>query len=224
MTMERETTVRQPKNPPASSCLRMCALVPMLFVWLFFSVAGSCGWPDDKAAAPTDPDGLFALRTDWGDTDLAYIVDSLDRAEPLKEDPSLEQAYLEARMCLDFPVPHPSPELLPEAIDLLSSVIAVFPDFAPAYMNRGIAYTRTGDLETAMADFASAIELRPGYGLAYVNRAITRVKGGDLDEALADMDRAVAIEPHFARLYRNRAVVHVLMAQRDMEEYTTLAY
>ncbi len=43
---------------------------------------------------------------------------------------------------------------------------------ATAHLNRGAAYARKGQLDTASADFISAIAFNPDYGAAYFNRGL----------------------------------------------------
>jgi tetratricopeptide (TPR) repeat protein len=55
----------------------------------------------------------------------------------------------------------------------------------PAYVNRGLAYQQSGDLEKALADYDKAIELYPKFAFAYYSR-------GKVYEALGQVDMAVA--------------------------------
>ena len=53
----------------------------------------------------------------------------------------------------------------------LDRAIELDPGYHPAYGNRGLAHSRTGEPRLALADFGKAIEISPDYGLAYSNRA-----------------------------------------------------
>ena len=57
---------------------------------------------------------------------------------------------------------------------------------AGAFLNRGIAYQRKGELDRALADFNKSIQYDPVYGLAYLNRAFLHLRQGELDLAEAD--------------------------------------
>ena len=65
------------------------------------------------------------------------------------------------------------------------------------YVNRGIAYTVAGYLDSAIKDFNRAIALNPKNASAYYNRAIARTgkDGAGTDAAFADLESALSINP-----------------------------
>ena len=71
--------------------------------------------------------------------------------------------------------------------------IALNPQYATAYNNRGVAYYQKGDLDRAMADFDQAIALNPQYAMAYYDRGFTYVKLGEQEQAIADLERALEL-------------------------------
>jgi len=95
-----------------------------------------------------------------------------------------------------------------QAIADYDQAIALKPDYALAYYNRGIAYRQKGDLDHAIADYDRAIALEPDYTDAYVSRGIAYRQKGDLDHAIADYDQAIALEPDDADAYNNRGVAY----------------
>ena len=71
--------------------------------------------------------------------------------------------------------------------------IALKPNFAVAYGNRGLAYLTLGDNEAALADSSRAIELDPNLAAVYFNRAFVYYILGDREAALADWQQAEAL-------------------------------
>ena len=58
---------------------------------------------------------------------------------------------------------------------------------AKTYYNRGLAHSRNGELELAIADYTKAIELNPGYAEAYYNRGGTWLRLGKREKAKSDL-------------------------------------
>jgi tetratricopeptide (TPR) repeat protein len=76
---------------------------------------------------------------------------------------------------------------------------------APAVMNRGSAYSASGDLDRALQDYNEAIRLDPRNAGAYVNRALALAHKGDVDAAMIDYAKAIALNPRQWQAYFNRA-------------------
>jgi tetratricopeptide (TPR) repeat protein len=93
-----------------------------------------------------------------------------------------------------------------EAIREYDKATDVNPSFAPAYMNRAVAYGKIGRLDEALADYDRAIALNPDYPGAYYNRGNTYSDREDYDRAIADYTRAIELKPDYREAYYNRAV------------------
>jgi len=96
-----------------------------------------------------------------------------------------------------------------QAIDRYARAIALNPEDARAYNNRGNVRTHEGDLAGAIADYERAIELfsdGPNRAMAYSNRGGARSLQGDLVGAIADCERAIELDPHSGAAYTNRAL------------------
>jgi tetratricopeptide (TPR) repeat protein len=99
--------------------------------------------------------------------------------------------------------------LTDQAIADYTQVIALKPDFAPAYYDRAEVLLNTGDPDDAIDDYTKAIELRPRYGEAYADRGVALSKKGQIDQAIADETQAVTIQPALAEAYTHRAVFYM---------------
>jgi len=76
------------------------------------------------------------------------------------------------------------------AIDASTKAIAIDPNYATAYYNRGIAYKDKGQLDRAIEDWNKAIALDPNYARAYINRGIAYAIRGIMGKAISDFQKA----------------------------------
>jgi tetratricopeptide (TPR) repeat protein len=105
-----------------------------------------------------------------------------------------------AQWAFDAGVAHDKDGKLDLAIERYDRAIALDPELAEAYNNRGSDRRRQGDLDGAIADYGEVIRLRPDSEAGYYNRGITWQMKGDADAALSDF--ASAIPPARAELQR----------------------
>ena len=68
-------------------------------------------------------------------------------------------------------------------------------EFALAYIGRGDAYRRRGEMEAAIADYTKAIELKPDYAKTYVWRGYAYAVRHDDERAARDFAKAMEIDP-----------------------------
>jgi tetratricopeptide (TPR) repeat protein len=92
-----------------------------------------------------------------------------------------------------------------EAIALYDQVIALDPNNARAYNNRGIAYANLSNYEKAITDYTEAIKLDPNYAEAYNNRGDAYYYLNNYKQAIADYTQAIKIDPNYAEAYLYRA-------------------
>ena len=92
------------------------------------------------------------------------------------------------------------------AISDFDKAIAINPQVALAYYNRGIAKSALGDYHGAIRDFDKAIAINPQFAEAYNNRGSAKSALGDYQGAIRDFDKAIAINPQFAMAYINRGI------------------
>lgn len=71
------------------------------------------------------------------------------------------------------------------AITLFDEAIALYPQFAPAYYEKGAAYIKLPEYDKAIASFAKAIEIKPDYTEAKYSIGYTRYLMKDYEIAAA---------------------------------------
>ncbi len=95
-----------------------------------------------------------------------------------------------------------------DEFSLWDDVVHKSPQDQRAYLNRGAAYQRQGDLDHALADYNMVIGLGPVDAVTLSNRGnIFRMKGA-FDLALANFNLAVKINPSYAGAYINRGLLY----------------
>ncbi len=99
-----------------------------------------------------------------------------------------------------------------DAILSFTEAIGTFTEQTPVaavvetYICRGVAFGRSSDPTSAIADFSKAIELNPKRGLAYYNRGYSQEQLEQYHQAIEDYSRAIAIRPTISDCYLRRGV------------------
>jgi tetratricopeptide (TPR) repeat protein len=93
-----------------------------------------------------------------------------------------------------------------EKIQCYTKAIRRKPNYANAYINRGVARHSKGDYNEAIKDYNEAIRLKPDHADAYYNRGVARNDKGDFDGAIKDYSEAIRLQPDDADAYINRGV------------------
>jgi Flp pilus assembly protein TadD len=89
-----------------------------------------------------------------------------------------------------------------QGIALLLNVTAKAPNAAAAYVDLGIAYARSGDLDKALSNLKRAVELNPRQLVAYNELGMVYRRKGEFVAARESYERALGVFPgfHYARL------------------------
>jgi len=89
-----------------------------------------------------------------------------------------------------------------QGIVLLLKVTQKAPNATAAYVDLGIAYGKSGDLDKALASLKHAVELNPRQLVAYNELGIVYRRKGDFAAARDSYERALGVFPgfHYARL------------------------
>ena len=104
------------------------------------------------------------------------------------------------------------------AIDLYTQLLALNPDNADAYYNRGNVRYDLGDKSGALSDYDKSISLKPDFAEAYNNRGWLKIDLDDLAGSLSDCNRAISLKPDYAETYDSRAVCYRKMAEKEKDE------
>lgn len=84
-----------------------------------------------------------------------------------------------------------------------------------AWMYRGVARMKAGDLSGGGADLEQAMKLDPWFAEPYGNRAVIALRQGRLDDALRDSNYALEIDPGLEVFRRNRELILRLMQNKN---------
>ena len=100
------------------------------------------------------------------------------------------------------------------ALENYKKSIALNPDNAEAYFNRGVFRLHTlKDYEGAITDFTKSIKLNPDYKEAYFERAIAKEDLLDYAGAITDYTTVITLNPDYAEAYNNRGCIKFI--QKD---------
>lgn len=99
------------------------------------------------------------------------------------------------------------------AVSYYTKAIALYAEDAVAFENRGIAYSKLGELDNAVQDFNQAIKLDPDYADAYIQRAWQYRQLRKYDKALDDLNMAVQLAPNDKWAWSNRGTVLYLLGR-----------
>ncbi len=97
------------------------------------------------------------------------------------------------------------------------------PDYAEAYVTRGIARLHKNELDAAAADFEKGIALKPSDSHAWNGRGNVKLRRRQIDEAIADYTKAIELDPKNAHAFRNRGIAkyyHKKDADGALADYT----
>jgi tetratricopeptide (TPR) repeat protein len=101
-------------------------------------------------------------------------------------------------------------------VKLWSSVIEREPTQVPfAYLLRGRAFEKEGQLDRAVADYTKAIALNPSFTAAYNNLGMIYAKARLYDQAIAVFSRSIFLDPAHTTSYSNRGRTYFSLGQYD---------
>ena len=109
-----------------------------------------------------------------------------------------------------------------KAIEALTSAIAMDPNYAYAYLYRGIAYENKGQqYDSAFEDYNRAIAIDPNYAYAYYSRGNIYAYSAKEDRAIEDYNKAIQLNPSLAVAYTARGRVYYYKKQYNIaiEDY-----
>jgi protein O-mannosyl-transferase len=90
------------------------------------------------------------------------------------------------------------------AIKDYEQTMALFPDYAESYINRGFCREQMKDMTGAVDDYGKAARLKPGWYEPHVNLATVKQKMGLFLEAILEYDTVLMFSPLFYQGYNER--------------------
>lgn len=92
---------------------------------------------------------------------------------------------------------------------------------AVAYVTRGNAYSKQGDLDLAIDDFSKAIRFNSRSIVAFYNRGNAHIVQENFDQAIIDFSRAISLQPDHVLSYNGRGNAYLGMGdtERAIAEY-----
>jgi tetratricopeptide (TPR) repeat protein len=84
-----------------------------------------------------------------------------------------------------------------------------------AYLNRGMAFEKRGQMDKAIEDYDKAIALDPLYYEAYNNRGVLYGQAGSFDKAIEYFDKSIGINPGDEDAYVDRGIAYALSGRYD---------
>jgi Tfp pilus assembly protein PilF len=94
-----------------------------------------------------------------------------------------------------------APKTYATAIADFDRAIRIRPQFAEAYLERGIARQSLGQTDSALADFNKALEVNPDLARAHTSRGVIYRSRGDKKSAIEEFTKAIQTEPIMDAFY-----------------------
>ena len=108
-----------------------------------------------------------------------------------------------------------SSNLFDMAIEVYTSILELYPNYAEGYNQRGYAFQIKGEYDLAIADYSKAIEISPNCPVFYNNRGTAYNAKGEYDRAIADHNKAIELNPNNAKAYNNLAAAYNAKGEHD---------
>ncbi|MCC6476943.1 tetratricopeptide repeat protein [bacterium] len=93
------------------------------------------------------------------------------------------------------------------ALKSFDEAIHVKPDYAEAWVNKGVMLGELGRSEEALKAYDKAIGLKPDYARAWLNKGVALGELGRSEEALKTSEEAIRLKPDYAEAWVNKAAV-----------------
>lgn len=105
--------------------------------------------------------------------------------------------------------------ILYKGIGSLKKSIEIYPYFADAFTQMGVAYYKMNKLDSAMICYQGALKLNPGYATIHNNIGTVYFSTGNYPEALKAFLKATQQDPRYAEAHANAGSAYGMMQQYD---------
>jgi len=110
-----------------------------------------------------------------------------------------------------------------DAVEALTEVIRMYPEYYGGYYGRGLAYGRLNQFESAISDYDKALQLNyPNPSSVYNSRATLHSNLGRYELALRDLNKVIKLNPqgdaNLSNAYYGRGMVYGNMGKYDEAE------
>ena len=102
-----------------------------------------------------------------------------------------------------------------QALADLNKAIALKPDNAQAYYQRGLLYQSQHQYQFAIDDFSTSMGLAPRKAEPHVARALSYLAISDAKSAASDLDDAVQIDPGNLQAWTSRGLAYERLGQKE---------
>ncbi len=83
------------------------------------------------------------------------------------------------------------------------------------YVNKGAAYQKMMEFESALENYTKAIELNPNNPNVFIYRGYLYYKNSEFDKAISDFNTVINIDPKNPFAYYNRGMSYTKLEQKD---------
>jgi len=101
------------------------------------------------------------------------------------------------------------------AIKSYTKALAIKPDYAHAYIKRGVAYYILGKYQKAIQDYNKAILLNENYANAFYNRGLAYYELGEYQKAIQNYNKAILLNENYAYAYNNRGLAYYELGEYE---------
>ena len=170
--------------------------IPML---LAMALLVGCAAQPDRAKLQT-PAELHDARPDVPEATVEQDAGGFTITQPVSVTDDVRADYETAMHMLEEARYEPG-------IALLLTVTERAPELTAAHIDLGVAYARSGDLDSAEASLQKALELNPQHPAAYNELGLVQRRKGQFAESRASYEAALAQFADFHYAHRNLAIL-----------------
>lgn len=106
-------------------------------------------------------------------------------------------------------------EIIYRGISELRKSVEIYPGFADAFTQMGVAYYKLNKMDSAMVNYQQALKLNPGYATIHNNIGTVYFAQQQFDQALSAFKKATELDPRYAEAYANLGSAYGMMQQYD---------